>query len=324
MIGIPFEEPSSAEWKAWRAANEDVAAATIKEIADGKKPKIDRAIMDKFERFFEWEVWKLEGVRARDKAIADFAAGRKPTVDEKLYKREKHVFMAAANNKCAYCETKIGGVDQPGDVEHFRPKGRIIDESGKPVTIKDDKGNDIPHPGYYWLAYDWRNLLIACKTCNSPMRDEEAGITRGKWDRFPLMPGTAFRATKPGDEAKEIAAFLHPVFEDPEKHFAFDEKTGLLGCKTQQAEICEKWLYLNREGLRELRVDTYESVMGRTTKLFNAVTLRVKDTLQETVNFLTAYKKGEKAYSLVGRKAIRDSESQLKEMLSLMSGSSTR
>src|SRR5437773_1131234 len=153
MIGIPFEEPSSAEWKAWRSANEDVAATTIEEMANGKKPKIDTELLDKFRSFFEWEAWNLEGMRARDKAIGDVAAGRKPTVNEKLYKREKDVLIAASNNKCAYCETKIGGVDQPGDVEHFRPKGRIIDESGKPVMIKDDEGNDIPHPGYYWLAY---------------------------------------------------------------------------------------------------------------------------------------------------------------------------
>ena len=77
------------------------------------------------------------------------------------------------------------------------------------------------------------------------------------------------------------------------------------------------------EGLRELRLDTYESVIGRTTKLFNAVALSAKDALQETVKFFTAYKKGEKAYSLVGRKAIRDSESQLKEMLNLLGGPSS-
>lgn len=42
--------------------------------------------------------------------------------------------------KCAFCETS----DQQLDVEHYRPK----------------KG------GYYWLAYSWDNLLLACTKCN--------------------------------------------------------------------------------------------------------------------------------------------------------------
>lgn len=42
--------------------------------------------------------------------------------------------------KCAFCETS----DQQLEVEHYRPK----------------KG------GYYWLAYSWDNLLLACTKCN--------------------------------------------------------------------------------------------------------------------------------------------------------------
>ena len=39
------------------------------------------------------------------------------------------------------------------DVEHFRPKAEVK-EAGE------------NHQGYWWLAYSWENLLIACKTCN--------------------------------------------------------------------------------------------------------------------------------------------------------------
>lgn len=58
-----------------------------------------------------------------------------------LYKREE--IKIALNNiyksKCAYCESKVEQLH----VEHYRPK-KI----------------------YYWLAFSWDNLIIACPTCN--------------------------------------------------------------------------------------------------------------------------------------------------------------
>jgi uncharacterized protein (TIGR02646 family) len=43
------------------------------------------------------------------------------------------------NTKCAFCEQKVEQLH----VEHFRPKNI-----------------------YYWLAYSWDNLILACPTCN--------------------------------------------------------------------------------------------------------------------------------------------------------------
>jgi len=43
------------------------------------------------------------------------------------------------NGKCAFCEQKV----EQFHVEHFRPKNI-----------------------YYWLAYSWDNLILACPTCN--------------------------------------------------------------------------------------------------------------------------------------------------------------
>jgi uncharacterized protein (TIGR02646 family) len=47
-------------------------------------------------------------------------------------------------NKCAYCETRI----EQSHVEHYRPKSK-----------------------YFWLAYSWDNLLLACSTCNTHKSD---------------------------------------------------------------------------------------------------------------------------------------------------------
>lgn len=52
--------------------------------------------------------------------------------------------------KCAFCESLIGHVSTP-HVEHFRPKAKIT---------------GLNENGYYWLGYEWSNLLLACPSCN--------------------------------------------------------------------------------------------------------------------------------------------------------------
>lgn len=51
--------------------------------------------------------------------------------------------------KCAYCEKQIE--KGAAEVEHYRPKGAVDG------TI---------HPGYWWLAFKWSNLLPTCPGCN--------------------------------------------------------------------------------------------------------------------------------------------------------------
>jgi hypothetical protein len=84
--------------------------------------------------------------------------------------------------KCAYCEREISGYY--GDAEHYRPKGAVKQPKGgglERVTCElpdprhPGQVMTVPHPGYFWLAYDWRNLLPACVYCNSGY---------GKNDRF--------------------------------------------------------------------------------------------------------------------------------------------
>ena len=54
--------------------------------------------------------------------------------------------------KCCYCEKSI----DTGDLEHYRPK----------QGWKQNKGTAITRPGYYWLSYRWKNLLLSCKILN--------------------------------------------------------------------------------------------------------------------------------------------------------------
>ena len=122
----------------------------------------------------EWKRWrkKVKNSIARQK----YVLGQVVKIDEKLYKQCKDDIVRLFHGKCAYCEQKIlnvapdgrvGQLNQPGDIEHFRPKGRVTDINGALVYCKSSPNH--LHPGYYWLAYDPLNLLLACETCNRPL-----------------------------------------------------------------------------------------------------------------------------------------------------------
>jgi len=74
------------------------------------------------------------------KNINDYHYGSKSDVPSKL----KNLYY----NKCAYCENKD---EYDIEVEHYRPKNEVKNES---------------HNGYYWLCYEWTNLLPSCHVCN--------------------------------------------------------------------------------------------------------------------------------------------------------------
>jgi hypothetical protein len=73
-----------------------------------------------------------------------------------------------------HCEREISGYY--GDAEHYRPKGAVKykTEAGELEdatceVLNPRQGRIVTqrHPGYFWLAYDWRNLLPSCVFCNS-------------------------------------------------------------------------------------------------------------------------------------------------------------
>jgi hypothetical protein len=103
-------------------------------------------------------------------------------------------------NRCAYCETHVRPA-QPGNVDHFRPCGGVKQADGTPRQT----------PGYFWLAYHWDNLLLACTTCN----------TSRKRDLFPLRRPHR-RARQPGqDDENAEPLFINPVSENPRDHLRY-------------------------------------------------------------------------------------------------------
>ncbi len=112
----------------------------------------------------------------------------------------KEGLIRAQHEKCAFCESRFTHIAY-GDVEHFRPKG----------AFRQQAGDVLQYPGYYWLAYDWANLYASCTLCNQ----------RFKENMFPLRDPTRRARSHHDDIAAEAPLLLDPGMTDPAAHISF-------------------------------------------------------------------------------------------------------
>ncbi|MDQ2731738.1 MAG: hypothetical protein M3Y56_08780 [Armatimonadota bacterium] len=136
----------------------------------------------------------------------------------------------AQYNKCCFCEVKL----RPGnDIEHFRPKGAY--RQGAKVPLNKF--------GYYWLAYDWNNLLLACKTCNQQY----------KRSFFPLANPARRAKSHHDDIAEEEPLLIHPAEQDPELFIGFRDYVAYAIAGNLPGKTTIDVLGLNEESLNEAR-----------------------------------------------------------------------
>ena len=114
---------------------------------------------------------------------------------------------------CAFCESRITKYD---DADHFRPKHAIM---------------NVNTEGYYWLAVEWSNLVLACKMCNSDYKDTHFPIAGTR-----LMPpidvnvgddnsiSEFFRRNhiRSTELQSEQPLLLHPVLDNPDDYLFFE------------------------------------------------------------------------------------------------------
>lgn len=118
------------------------------------------------------------------------------------------------HRKCSYCEDHLG---PHGHMDHWRPRKRVTLRAPGGVTRVARDGE--PHTGYWWVAYDWRNLVPACSECNTG---------KGKSTHFPVAQRHAFGPDEAADpdalDAFEEPLLLHPLRgPDPRDHLHFRE-----------------------------------------------------------------------------------------------------
>lgn len=134
----------------------------------------------------------------------------------------KAALRQLAGGNCAYCECKIGAVGAR-EVEHYRPKGGIT--------------NVVNHPGYWWLAHRWDNLLPTCRDCNKSLRQhivqpgmteaevlelltERPAVSYGKANQFDVLGP---RAVGNGCNLdSEDPLLIDPCRRDPANHLTWD------------------------------------------------------------------------------------------------------
>ena len=199
----------------------------------------------------------------RARAHRATATSQNAAFDYTAYKHEevKQRLHELFHGKCAYCET-FYAASAPVDVEHFRPKG----------AVSEDK----EHPGYWWLAAEWTNLLPSCIDCNRKRRQRAPhpstslvdlmdqaillGLdanSSGKQDSFPLAAGGVRLTSESTDYDSERALLLDPTRDDPIEFLQFQGSSSISlvtpaevdGMPSQRGAMSIQIFGLNRLGL---------------------------------------------------------------------------
>jgi uncharacterized protein (TIGR02646 family) len=168
-----------------------------------------------------------------------------------LWRELVAILGSLSNRKCWYCESREDRSDKA--VDHFRPKGRPVESN--------------MHPGYWWLAFDWRNYRYSCTYCNSRRVEASDGTAGGKHSHFPLLDedARAFEEAAIGGET--------PMLLDPTKrgdttllYFNQEGRVEPRVRKEQQpihwsrGEISIELYHLNHKDIVEERMDLFNTI----------------------------------------------------------------
>lgn len=146
----------------------------------------------------------------------------KKEIDDHL----KQILEKEFEGKCGYCESRIESYSL-AVVDRFRPYNGVRD------------GRTYYKDLYWWLTYDWDNLIYSCLECS-----------QYKSNYFPVK---GKRALSPEhllvEEKKQL---INPCIEDPFDHIKCDPKGIFIGL-TEEGNQTIELLKLNRSSLIERR-----------------------------------------------------------------------
>jgi uncharacterized protein (TIGR02646 family) len=201
-----------------------------------------------------WTAWRNDAESALlDVSSAKTAKERSDAIKRHrdVYKQAREFWRGVFGGKCAYCESPHAASSRV-DVEHFRPKGNVTDVKGTAV-MRTIAGNPEPHPGYYWLTFEWSNLLPSCQECNRPKY--------AKSNRFPIANEDR-RVYGPGPLTDEDPLILNPFEDNPDDHLNFNTPQGLVAAKngSVKGQTTITVIHLNRDALRLARFLLYADI----------------------------------------------------------------
>jgi uncharacterized protein (TIGR02646 family) len=182
-------------------------------------------------------ILRERGQRTTDANQQAFVNGERAfKFDSSLYgaKSVKNALIKAQHGKCAFCEAQIRHISH-GDVEHYRPKGGVRQSADEPMQ----------QPGYFWLAYVWENLFLACQLCNQIF----------KRNLFPLADPATRAASHLDGLGAEAPLLLHPVDDDPSAFVGFRDEVAFPIDDDPRGRATIDVVGLNREEMVEHRFD---------------------------------------------------------------------
>jgi len=177
------------------------------------------------------KVLRKKGIEKAHEHCNDYDDGKRNfKFQDSIYQHHtvKRVLKHIQNNKCCYCERPIRKYFR--DVEHYRPKST-----------------------YYWLTYDWTNLLLACPICNR----------QHKRDQFPLANPDMKAVSHHDDIELEEPLLINPAEDNPEeflmfrKEVIFSVNRNIRGTKTIEA------LGLDKNNVEDERREIYNELRNK-------------------------------------------------------------
>jgi uncharacterized protein (TIGR02646 family) len=186
-------------------------------------------------------------------------------IDSKIYgdSNVKNLLKSDQHQKCCFCES-IFTLTSYGDVEHFRPK----------TAYKKTGTRGYVYPGYYWLAYDWTNLLFSCEICNRTYKKNE----------FPLGDELTRKLSHSHANAlvDEDCLLIDPTIENPADFITFRQEVPVsVGGSTKGAKTIE---VLELDRMNEKRLKHIKALEG--LEILTRIDIGNDEQVNQAVSFL--------------------------------------
>lgn len=193
---------------------------------------------------------------------------------EKHYTDIKDLLVNSQNNHCCYCQHPIPA--KYNDVEHFRPQKA-------PANSKD-------HPGYWWLVYEYRNLMFACPECNRSNKQHNFPINAANWDQdYQEYFNDSDNYMNTIDQ-KEQPLLINPLEDDPEEYFAYiwnvPKLVSIISTKKDpdRSKVSIRQLKLDREFLKIQRGKLLYRIQSIATRMKKALIINDLEEIQIAAN----------------------------------------
>lgn len=220
-----------------------------------------------------WELCKI--VSTRDKNLIQDKIYREPyDTPDGIRSRVEDQLAIAYERKCAYCERLC-----KADIEHYRPK-KGVQEDGI-------------HEGYYWLCYEWTNLIPSCITCNREgAKHNKFPVLGPRVTHPPLLPDGKLNLnlckanTSPLKDEKPY--LLHPEVDHPEDYFEFEIDPSNEGIRIKGIDLegrANKTIEICRLNRLELKLDRVERVIDDFKDAVNSLFVQLSENNISEIEF---------------------------------------